>query len=153
MVSEAALSDKFCSASYATPSYCCFARPKEERRHFSDLAVQLRQLPVQSDFAVGHHMVQAVRSHTAAALAQSLGCWLRFPDWAAVGPLLEDAGVSSALNRLAVKCVIFHALSRATHAPVELIRCASEVVPGVNKPTAIRELTSCSNQAIQRRWR
>jgi hypothetical protein len=35
--------------------------------------------------------------------------------------------VRTALARLAVKCVIFHALSRATRAPVELIRCGTAV--------------------------
>ena len=126
ITSAAALRDNFCSASYALPSLSCFAEPKEERRMFSELAEELRQLPVHE--AAGDPEVRVVRKQTAEELATLLRAWLRHPDGASdAQALIEHDGVHTALTRLAVKCVIFHALSRATRAPVELIRCATAV--------------------------
>ena len=125
VVSEAALPDKFCSSTYALP-LSCFAEPKEERRQFGDFAYQLRQLPAQSEEAVGGPEVQVVRNQTSYELARLWCTWLRHPNIAGPGhDVIAHDGVRAALNRLAIKCVIFHALSHATRAPVELIRCVS----------------------------
>jgi hypothetical protein len=91
---------------------------------FAELAEELRQLPVYE--AADDPEVRVVRKQTAEEIAWLLRAWLRHPDGASdAQSLIEHDGVRTALARLAVKCVIFHALSRATRAPVELIRCSS----------------------------
>jgi len=92
---------------------------------FAELAEELRQLPVHE--AAGDPEVRVVRKQTADELAQLLRGWLRPEGASDAQSLIEHDGVRTALARLAVKCVIFHALSRATRAPVELIRCGTAV--------------------------